>query len=392
MKSKPILIKPDQAGQVLEPIDPSQKTFSEMWLQELIQSNPQILPVDEFEPIYWPLVAIGREIPTKSGPIDNLFISVSGYPVLVETKLWRNSEAKREVIAQVLDYAGELSKWTYSDLEAITIKRTKKGVLELIQESLYSDPEKIPTEDQITKNLRLGRILILIVSDHIRESLITMLDYINKYSHLATNVGLVELQCYRLPEKGEEIFVVPSIVAKTEIVERSIVQVTLLPEQPYLISVSMKKDDKKDLKYRSTLTEDAFWEGVNNQAPKSVNAMQLIFNHFEKNPYVNIQMRQSAIVIRVQCPESDQSVSALILYLSGNIECWPDTLLTQLQKGNIDQNLGESYLLELRKILSNRSKNGRIFLQSEKINLEKLFETTDSFIHNVSTSIPLIEE
>jgi hypothetical protein len=48
---------------------------------------------------------VGREIPVTTGRIDLLYVSTSGYPVIVETKLWRNPEAKREVVAQGLDMA-----------------------------------------------------------------------------------------------------------------------------------------------------------------------------------------------------------------------------------------------------------------------------------------------
>ena len=39
-----------------------------------------------------------------------------GYLTLVETKLWRNPEARRTVVAQIIDYASHLSTWTYDDL------------------------------------------------------------------------------------------------------------------------------------------------------------------------------------------------------------------------------------------------------------------------------------
>ncbi len=35
--------------------------------------------------------------------------------MLVEAKLWRNPEARRKVIGQILDYAKELSRWNYED-------------------------------------------------------------------------------------------------------------------------------------------------------------------------------------------------------------------------------------------------------------------------------------
>ena len=43
-----------------------------------------------------------------------------GYITLVETKLWRNPDARRSVVAQIIDYAKELADWTYEKfVEAI---------------------------------------------------------------------------------------------------------------------------------------------------------------------------------------------------------------------------------------------------------------------------------
>jgi hypothetical protein len=44
-------------------------------------------------------------------------ITPNGDIAIIETKLWRNPDARRKVIAQILDYANELSKWTYEDMQ-----------------------------------------------------------------------------------------------------------------------------------------------------------------------------------------------------------------------------------------------------------------------------------
>ena len=123
MKSTPYLIQPGTAAQPLTRIGPQQKLYAESWLQELLQNHPELLPVEEFEEAFSHITPIGREIPTKAGPIDNLFISEQGCLVLVETKLWRNPEAKREVLAQVIDYAAEVSKWSFGELDEKEIGR-----------------------------------------------------------------------------------------------------------------------------------------------------------------------------------------------------------------------------------------------------------------------------
>jgi len=45
------------------------------------------------------------ELPTAAGALDNLWITPEGGIVLGECKLFRNPEARRQVIVQALDYA-----------------------------------------------------------------------------------------------------------------------------------------------------------------------------------------------------------------------------------------------------------------------------------------------
>jgi len=118
MEASPFLIGPDASGEALHAIGEREQAYSEAWLQDLIRRHPAILPTGEIEPVFRPLLSIGCEVGTAAGSIDNLFISPRGYLVLVETKLWRNPEARREVVAQAIDYASCLSRWSYDQLDA----------------------------------------------------------------------------------------------------------------------------------------------------------------------------------------------------------------------------------------------------------------------------------
>jgi hypothetical protein len=57
------------------------------------------------------------ELPTPAGYADNLYITETGNLALAECKLWRNPEARREVITQIIDYAHTLANWSYDELE-----------------------------------------------------------------------------------------------------------------------------------------------------------------------------------------------------------------------------------------------------------------------------------
>jgi hypothetical protein len=84
------------------------RQFPEELLQTLIDSHPEMLPVEELEPSFSGLRSVCRELPLGRGEskyLDNLLINTEGRACLVECKLWRNPEAVRGVVAQALDYA-----------------------------------------------------------------------------------------------------------------------------------------------------------------------------------------------------------------------------------------------------------------------------------------------
>jgi hypothetical protein len=92
-------------------------SVKEAEIQALVQAYPACLPIAEIDPTFSGPVPICTELSTPAGQIDNLLVTPSGLPVLVECKLWRNPEARREVVGQILDYAKELSRWSSSKRE-----------------------------------------------------------------------------------------------------------------------------------------------------------------------------------------------------------------------------------------------------------------------------------
>lgn len=90
--------------------------FSEDWLQGHLFRHPESLPLRELEPNLGPLVPLCKEMKSLVGYMDLVYVTPTGQIVLGETKLWRNAEARREVVAQILDYAQSLTSWRYEDL------------------------------------------------------------------------------------------------------------------------------------------------------------------------------------------------------------------------------------------------------------------------------------
>jgi RecB family endonuclease NucS len=79
-------------------------------VQEIIAKNPQIvLNIPELEIESVGEVVTCREFPISSGSIDILYLTSAGEIVIVETKLIKNPESTRTVVAQVVDYVKSLT-------------------------------------------------------------------------------------------------------------------------------------------------------------------------------------------------------------------------------------------------------------------------------------------
>lgn len=223
--ANPIVIAADGAVSSLERLPlgtGKERQFSEAWLQNALFAHPQCLPVREIDPHIGPLIPVCTEIETGAGPADILYVTPTGQIVLVETKLWRNPEARREVVAQILDYAKQLTSWGYEDLEreaAIASGHGKGHLLSSLKRSGIAVDESVFV-DGINRSLQSGDFLLIIVGDGIRSGAESLVGFLEQYGNLAFRLGLLEVAAYRL--SGGQILLQPRILAKTEILQRTI--------------------------------------------------------------------------------------------------------------------------------------------------------------------------
>lgn len=220
----PVLITNDNNRSALSRIRLGNGLHDESWLQALIHDHPSILPIMDIEPGFGDLIAVAREVPCGHGYIDNLYLTPSGDIVLVETKLWRNSQMRREVVAQVLDYVAALSRMGYEAFEAV-VARGKQGPRRLY-DLICDNPEALDEAkfiDAVSFNLRRGRILAIALGDGIRTETETLSDLLQSHAGAHFTFALVELAAWRSPTG--DIFVVPSTLTKTVMIERGIVRV-----------------------------------------------------------------------------------------------------------------------------------------------------------------------
>ena len=124
----PVLVRDGEATPLRRvPLD--ERTFDELALQDLLFAHPTLIPVGDIEPLFAGLRSLARELPVGGGFLDLIFMNGEGYLTLVETKLWRNPEARRTVVAQIIDYASNLSTWTYDDLRQAVLSCRNNGTV-----------------------------------------------------------------------------------------------------------------------------------------------------------------------------------------------------------------------------------------------------------------------
>ncbi len=182
-------------------------------LQRLLGQHPEILlSIPELEINEYEHVIVCREYPTNRGCIDILLVTDNGEIIIIETKLLKNPESTRTVVAQVIDYIKALS---VEEIDETIVKIKKTCATCDINEKLMS---------YIYKNISTGNFKVLIVGDFINPNILGMVDSIHSAPHLAFSIYLVELNVYA---HDDSVVITPKLVSKTYEVERSVIRLEL---------------------------------------------------------------------------------------------------------------------------------------------------------------------
>jgi hypothetical protein len=199
----------------------------ERWLQGLLAAHPEVIPIELIDPGAGRLVPLCREFPIPKRDrtvfLDLLGVTSIGRLVLIECKLWRNPQARREVIGQILEYAALLRRWSYADLTAC-LKRALRwtGANPLYEHvrAAGGTVEEARFVDAVSRSLTRGEFDLIVAGDGIHPDLAVIGDHLMEHSALASRLALVEFQLW---SDGERTLVVPSLPLRTEILEHRIV-------------------------------------------------------------------------------------------------------------------------------------------------------------------------
>ncbi len=202
---------------------------SEDVFQRLLATHPSLLAgdaVDPDNPRRWLLVSREQAVPGEEGgagrwSLDHLFVDQDGVPTLVEVKRASDTRARREVVAQMLDYAANgVVYWpaeTMRQQYEHTCAAEGRDPDEVMREVLTDvDSDVDAFWGRVDVNLRAGRIRMVFVADVIHPELKRIVEFLNAQMSPAEVIAL-ELRHYT----GQGLrTLVPRVIGRTAEAER----------------------------------------------------------------------------------------------------------------------------------------------------------------------------
>ena len=161
-------------------------------LETWIASNPAIINPD--------LVIIGRQVTTKSGPLDLLAIDRSGNLVIIELK---RAMLPRDALAQAIDYASDITDWSIDKIDDVCQNYTGDSLENVLNEKFT---------DENLENIQINETQrIILVGFGIESSLERMIKWLSE--HYDVNINAVILS-YVMTNSGDELLTQTSIISE----------------------------------------------------------------------------------------------------------------------------------------------------------------------------------
>lgn len=195
--------------------------WKEEWLQDRVAQDPDLvlgacrafgfLEDDEEWRLWF------KEMPISGiGKVDVALVSADGRVALVEVKLARNPEIRREVVAQLLDYAIHLREVDLSELPA----------LPLVAGQPFADAE------DVQRHLRDGDFLLIVAADAADERAAKLTRAVlDRHAIHPWDLAIVDLALFAPPDGASspiELVCVPHVIGGVQCESRHVVEVKVI--------------------------------------------------------------------------------------------------------------------------------------------------------------------
>ena len=235
--------------------------------------------------------------------VDHLLIDQDAIPTLVEVKRRDNSEIRRSIVGQMLDYAAH-AKLTLSvgDIRQAFEERVAtagQAPDEVLAELLQEEPDADSFWQQVDANLRAGRMCLLFVADGIPDELTQVVEFLNEQM---TNIDVLAVEIKQFLGETGSTLLVPRVVGRTS----------------ESVAAPMRRPPSQPVHTEATLI-DSF------AAPLVQDAVRSLFKVAQEHG-ANCRGRVSSVTIRQNCPAWNRPIAVAWLYE-------PDAVGWEGQKG-----------------------------------------------------------
>ncbi len=281
-------------------------------LQEMVASHPDLLSGEQMNPgSPRRFILVDREqgISDVIGgsnrwSLDHLFIDQDAIPTLVEAKRATNSEIRRAIVGQMVDYAAHATQtWSVEYIRQTLEERIRtagQDPSEVLANFLRRDEPDIEEFWQnLENNLRSGRLRLLFVSDGIPDELVRVVEFLNGQMP-RIEVLAVEIKQFK-GEAGSTL--VPRVIGRSALANRD-------------------HGGQASSRIRKKLTREEFFAQMPNEEVEA--AARRLLEVSEQGGGI-VQMGDSGVSLRFKLTGRPNPVSLAWLYPIPNRVFWAPT-------------------------------------------------------------------
>jgi hypothetical protein len=195
---------PEAPWQKLEPFEFGGPD-GEKKLENLLEKSPDLLTTEGGKPILF----FKTQVTLGNNAVDLLGVDADGMIVMVECKLEANREARRMVVGQILEYAGQLRRMSYEEFEEMLTADSDLSLMDMVRQHISED---VWSEEDfragVKRGLESGEFRLVIAVNGMNDELKGIIEYLKACG--GVRLEALELQQFR-DEKSRVEVLVPEI-------------------------------------------------------------------------------------------------------------------------------------------------------------------------------------
>ena len=301
-------------------------------LQALLAEHPELLDGEQVrpgDPRRWFLIKREKGIAESSDTgsrwsLDHLIVDQDAMPTLVEVKRGSNSEIRRTIVGQMLEYAANAARtWTGDELRQTFEDAAKGDGLDPDEElgrllQVDGEPDADDFWEKVATNLTATRLRLLFVADEIPDTLERIVMFLNAQM---PNIEVLAVEIKQFRGKSTQ---------------------TLVPRVLGRVSSAPTRRSSGSRQY---MTRETFLDDFTDE--KERHAAQSLLD-VAKNSGALFDWKPGSVVVRIRCKLRRQPVSVAWLYPPSTTKTWNKTQKFTFGVGILDENLAEELRIALK--------------------------------------------